>query len=74
MLDNYRVQPGYARPKVGVRGAIVREGKILLVQEAVDERWCLPGGWADVGVAPAQMVAREVQAHLEDPARRATFD
>lgn len=54
-------QPGYATPKVDVRGAVVEEGKILLVQERSDERWCLPGGWADVGETPAEMVVREVE-------------
>ncbi len=58
--DNFRIQPGYATAKVDVRGAIVRDGKILLVQERSDECWCMPGGWADVGEAPAEMVAREV--------------
>jgi ADP-ribose pyrophosphatase YjhB (NUDIX family) len=54
------VQPGYATPKVDVRGAVVHDGQILLVQERVDGRWCLPGGWADVGETPAEMVVREV--------------
>jgi ADP-ribose pyrophosphatase YjhB (NUDIX family) len=39
----------------------VRNGRLLLVQERSDQRWCLPGGWADVGAAPAEMVAREVR-------------
>lgn len=56
----FLAQPGYATPKVDVRGAIVEEGKILLVQERMDERWCMPGGWADVGESPAEMVIREV--------------
>ncbi len=60
ILDNFRIQPGYATTKVDVRGAIVQDGKILLVQERSDECWCMPGGWADVGEAPAEMVAREV--------------
>ncbi|UCF39204.1 MAG: NUDIX hydrolase N-terminal domain-containing protein [Acidobacteriota bacterium] len=60
-LESFRVQPGYATPKVDVRGAIVREGRVLLVQERVDERWCMPGGWADVGETPAEMVEREVR-------------
>ncbi len=59
-LDNFRVQPGYATPKVDVRGAAVQEGRILLVQEAADGCWCLPGGWADVGETPAEMVVREM--------------
>jgi ADP-ribose pyrophosphatase YjhB (NUDIX family) len=54
------VQPGYATPKVDVRGAVIRDGKILLVQERSDERWCMPGGWADVGDLPSDTVEREV--------------
>jgi len=57
---NFLAQPGYATPKVDVRGAIVRDGKVLLVQECSDERWCMPGGWADVGEMPSEMVVREV--------------
>jgi len=53
-------QEGYATPKIDVRGAVVRDAKILLVQEKSDQRWCMPGGWADVGDKPADMVAREV--------------
>ena len=30
--ENFLVQPGYATPKVDVRAAIVRDGRILLVQ------------------------------------------
>jgi ADP-ribose pyrophosphatase YjhB (NUDIX family) len=60
LLEDFYMQPGYATPKVDVRGAIVRDGQILLVQERIDERWCMPGGWADVGDLPSEMVVREV--------------
>jgi ADP-ribose pyrophosphatase YjhB (NUDIX family) len=60
LLSDFYMQPGYATPKVDVRGAIVRDGQILLVQERADERWCMPGGWADVGDLPSEMVVREV--------------
>lgn len=65
-LDSTRVeklfagQAGYATPKVDVRVAAFREGKILLVRELEDGRWTLPGGWADVGEAPSVAAAREV--------------
>lgn len=59
-LENFLVQPGYATPKVDVRGAVVRDGRILLVQERADGGWCMPGGWADVGQTPAETVVREV--------------
>lgn len=58
-LENFRVQPGYATPKIDVRAAVIQDGKILLVQEKMDSCWSMPGGWADVGDAPAEMVARE---------------
>jgi len=60
VLHAFSVQPGYATVKVDVRGAVVREGRILLVQERRDGKWCMPGGWADVGDTPSEMVAREV--------------
>ena len=52
---------GYITPKVDVRGAVFRDGKILLVREAIDGRWTLPGGWADVGDAPSEAVEREIR-------------
>ena len=60
-LHSFLAHPGYATPKVDVRAAIVRDGKILLVQERADERWCMPGGWADIGESPSAMVVREVR-------------
>jgi ADP-ribose pyrophosphatase YjhB (NUDIX family) len=60
-LAPFQEQRGYATPKIDVRGAVVREGKILLVQERSDHRWCMPGGWADVGDLPSAMVVREVR-------------
>lgn len=61
ILERFRVQPGYATVKVDVRAAVVHEGRILLVRERVDGRWALPGGWADVGETPSDMVTREVR-------------
>jgi ADP-ribose pyrophosphatase YjhB (NUDIX family) len=60
VLESFLMQAGYATPKVDVRGAVVRDGRILLVQERSDGCWCMPGGWADVGDIPSEMVAREV--------------
>lgn len=54
-------ETGYATPKVDVRGAVFREGKILLVRERSDGRWTLPGGWADPCCSPAENVVREVR-------------
>jgi ADP-ribose pyrophosphatase YjhB (NUDIX family) len=60
VLQSFSSQPGYATPKVDVRGAVIRDGKILLVQERMDGKWAMPGGWADVGDLPSAMVEREV--------------
>lgn len=53
-------EDGYITPKVDVRGAVFRDGRILLVREAADGLWTLPGGWADVGDAPSEAVEREI--------------
>jgi ADP-ribose pyrophosphatase YjhB (NUDIX family) len=60
VLDSFSMQTGYATPKIDVRGAVVHEGKILLIQERADGRWAMPGGWADLGNAPASVAEREV--------------
>ncbi|MCX6081494.1 MAG: NUDIX hydrolase [Chloroflexi bacterium] len=60
VLQSFSMQHGYATPKIDVRGAVIRDGKILLVRERTDGRWAMPGGWGDIGDAPAAMVAREV--------------
>lgn len=60
-VESFSMQPGYATPKVDVRGAVVRDDEILLVQERSDGRWCMPGGWADVGDLPSEVAAREVR-------------
>ena len=56
----FAVQPGYATPKVDVRAACFRDGRLLMVRERSDGGWCLPGGWADVGDRPAAAAEREV--------------
>jgi len=60
VLESFSMQAGYATPKIDVRGAVVHEEKILLIQERMDERWSMPGGWADLGNAPASVAEREV--------------
>ena len=60
ILESFKAQPGYATLKVDVRGAVFRNGKLLLVREKMDGGWTMPGGWADVGDAPAAGAEREV--------------
>jgi ADP-ribose pyrophosphatase YjhB (NUDIX family) len=60
VLGAFQAQSGYATPKVDVRGAVFRTGKLLMVREAQDGNWTLPGGWADVGDLPSEAAEREV--------------
>jgi len=56
----FDAQTGYATPKVDTRGVVFRAGKILMVREAQDGLWTLPGGWADPNESPSQSVTREI--------------
>ena len=60
ILESFSMQAGYITPKVDVRGAVIRENKILLIQERADDKWAMPGGWADLGNSPASVAEREV--------------
>lgn len=52
---------GYQTPKVGVRAVVFRDNKILLVKERMDDKWCIPGGYADTGLTPGQIAITEVK-------------
>jgi ADP-ribose pyrophosphatase YjhB (NUDIX family) len=54
-------QLGYATPKIDVRAAVIKDDMILLVQEISDEKWAMPGGWADVGDIPSEVAIRETK-------------
>jgi len=60
IYENFRAQNGYATPKIDLRGAVLRDGKLLMVRERLDDCWTMPGGWADVGDSPVAAVEREV--------------
>jgi len=52
---------GYATPKIDVRGAVIEDGRVLLVRERSDGLWTLPGGFADVGLSATENVIKEIQ-------------
>ena len=60
LLALFQEGAGYATPKVGVRGAIFRDSRLLMVREVSDGKWTIPGGWADVNQSAAECVVREV--------------
>jgi len=57
--DLLTLETGPATPKVDVRAAVFREGRVLLVKEPGEVGWSLPGGWADVGESPSEAAVRE---------------
>lgn len=61
LTENFLAHSGYATPKIDIRAAIVENNKILLVQEKMDNKWAMPGGWADVGESPTEAIIRETK-------------
>ncbi len=61
LREYMKVEPGYATPKVDIRAVVLKENKILLVQEKSDHCWALPGGWADIGLSPSEVAEKEVE-------------
>lgn len=59
--DLFSRESGYPTPKVDIRGVIFQDKQILLVRENLDGLWALPGGWADIGYTPAEVVVKEVK-------------
>ena len=60
LADLFDRQTGHATPKIDVRGVVFRDDGILLVREASDDLWSLPGGWADVYDTPSDATVREI--------------
>ena len=50
---------GYQTVKMDSRAAVIRDGKILLVQES-NGSWALPGGWVDYDQTPRSNAVKEV--------------
>ncbi|PJN88614.1 NUDIX hydrolase [Bacillus sp. mrc49] len=59
--DLFANETGYATPKVDIRAAVFKDKKILMVREKTDDRWALPGGWADIGYTPGEVAVKEVK-------------
>ena len=50
---------GYQTARIETRAAVIRDGKILLVQEARG-KWALPGGWQDYNQTVRENAVKEV--------------
>jgi ADP-ribose pyrophosphatase YjhB (NUDIX family) len=59
ITDLFASETGYQTPKVDIRAAVFNGDRILLVNEKVDGKWSLPGGWADVNSSVSESAVRE---------------
>lgn len=51
---------GYKTPKVDVRAVVFNpKNEILLIQEKVDGKWAMPGGWSDISYSPGEVAEKE---------------
>ena len=60
LVKAFEREQGCATPKVSTRAVVFRDDKLLMVKEASDGGWTLPGGWADPGESPSENCRREV--------------
>ena len=51
---------GYQTARIETRAAVMRDGKLLMVQEAKG-KWALPGGWQDYNQTVRENTVKEVQ-------------
>ena len=54
-------EQGVITPKVGVDIAVPNHNGEILVLQLPDGKWCLPGGWMDVGESPFDTAQRETR-------------
>ena len=62
MQDFYMPVMDYPTPKVDVRGLVLNDAReVLMVKESEDDKWTIPGGWADVGYTPSEVMEKEIE-------------
>lgn len=60
--------------RVAIRVLIIIDDKVLLVKEADDDWWALPGGGVDHGESVQSALVREVEEELGVPAHKVASD
>jgi 8-oxo-dGTP diphosphatase len=60
--------------RVAIRVLVVQNDKVLLVKEASDSWWALPGGGVDHGETIEKTLSREVEEELGVPAKEISSD
>jgi ADP-ribose pyrophosphatase YjhB (NUDIX family) len=53
--------PGYVTPKVGIGAVVFNARDEILLIKRPEGGWLFPTGWADIGLSPAQVAAKEVR-------------
>ena len=71
--DLFTADRGYQTPKIDIRAVVLKDGQLLFARERVDQKWSLPGGFADVNYSPKEVAEKEVneETGLEVVATRA---
>ena len=60
LKENFPLLKDYPTVKTDIRGFLLSDDKkVLLVKESVDGKWSLPGGWADIGYSPKEVIIKE---------------
>ena len=60
LKESFPLVKDYPTPKVDIRGLLLSpDKKILLIKESADGKWSLPGGWADIGETPKEVIIKE---------------
>jgi ADP-ribose pyrophosphatase YjhB (NUDIX family) len=60
LKTSFPLMKDYPTPKVDIRGLLLSDDKkVLLVKESTDGKWSLPGGWADIGETPKEVIVKE---------------
>lgn len=52
---------GYITPKVGTGAVVFNERDELLMIQRAEGQWFIPTGWSEIGMSPAEVVAKEVR-------------
>jgi len=60
--------------RVAIRVLIMQDDKVLLVKEADDDWWALPGGGVDHGETVESTLVREIEEELGVPAKGVSSD
>ena len=50
----------YSKTRIGCRGIVIQDGKLLVSREEISDYWMLPGGGLEEGETLAQCCAREI--------------